>query len=93
MANSSLRNASMLEDLDAEFMRYTDLAKVLMDILKRPRDREICAKYLAQCCAMSASIQSVKENRNIFFRYFLAMLKTATEKQLEFNEAAEREKV
>lgn len=72
---------NLLVDLDQQFMGYLEMAKSMMSQLRRARDQEICGKYVRKCCAMSAPIQLVKENRNSFFRYFLAMLRTAAANQ------------
>lgn len=82
MANSSDRfgpsEEEILDILDEEFNIYIAVAKDLMSTVQCPHERNVCVKYIRQCCAFQTPSLSVKINRNAFFKYFLKILRKAS---------------
>lgn len=66
-----------LDILDEEFNNFIAVARGLMLNIHNSHERNVCVKYIRQCCALQTPIVSVKLNRNAFFKYFLKILRKA----------------
>lgn len=67
-----------LNILDEEFNSFISVARGLMYSIQSPHERNVCVKYIRQCCALQTPIVSVKLNRNEFFKYFLKIIRKAS---------------
>ncbi|XP_013100885.2 uncharacterized protein LOC106082729 [Stomoxys calcitrans] len=70
------------ELLQEQYENYKRIAKGFMNTLRRPKDIEICEDLLEKVERLNASqLLKVRRNNNIFFRYFLRVLKWTSENQ------------
>ncbi|XP_030758613.1 uncharacterized protein LOC115884250 [Sitophilus oryzae] len=77
MAEDEAEATKPVDIYDEEFYTNLNIAKVLIDQLGRPSDKQICRKWIGKLVEINTLDPVVKKNRNGFFKYMLQILRKA----------------